>query len=220
MYIPKNRILTNQYTSDNKLQIKETGEFYRGYYYKTFEGKFFSGKTPNDLPNVELIPVEDVGVTFKPDQVQNEIAYGDFPTIFDEIDTPGYDEGMIVDYARLQGINLNQSTRTLLPTQAYPQPNIDDYELGQFTRYFCVKVNQDIYLELNKEVYNKLKRQDDSYLWQPYQTFKIQWVITGIEEEVQRTNNNIVLIQERRMKRQGFGRFLKFNFLKFYLPTE
>ncbi len=28
-------------------------------------------------------------------------------------------------------------------------------------------------------------------------------------------NSNIVEIQEKRMKRIGFGRFLKFNFLKF-----
>tara|TARA_R100001015_G_C4609712_1_gene164993 strand:+ start:331 stop:993 length:663 start_codon:yes stop_codon:yes gene_type:complete len=220
MYIPKNRILTNQYTSDNKLMVKETQEFYRGYYYKTFEGKYFTGKTPNDLPNVELVEVENVEVTYKPEQIQNEIAFGDFPTIFDEIDTPGYDEGMVVDYARLQGINLLQSTRTIIPTQAYPTPGIDDYELGQFTRYFAIKVNQDIYLELNNEVYGKLKKQDAGYLWQPYQCFKIQWTITGIEEEVRNTNSNIVLIQERKMKRQGFGRFLKFNFTKFYLPTE
>jgi|TARA_R100001224_G_scaffold113501_1_gene99097 hypothetical protein len=220
MYIPKNRILTNQYTSDNKLMVKETQEFYRGYYYKTFEGKYFTGKTPNELPNVELVEVEDVGVTYKPEQIQNEIAFGDFPTIFDEIDTPGYDEGMVVDYARLQGINLLQSTRTIIPTQAYPTPSIDDYELGQFTRYFAIKINQDTYLELNNEVYGKLKKQDAGYLWQPYQCFKIQWTITGIEEEVRNTNNNIVLIQERKMKRQGFGRFLKFNFTKFYLPTE
>ena len=217
MYIPKNRILTNQYTSDNKLMIKETQEFYRGFYYKQFDGKYFSGKTPNDPPNVELVEVEDTATTFEPDALQSQIAYGDFPTIFDNLDTPGYDEGMVVDYAKLQKINLDQSTRLLLPNQAYPQPTIDDYELGVFTRYFCVKVNQPIYLELNKKTYDKLKKKDSEYLWQPYECFKIQWTIIGDEEEVRKTNSNVVLIQERKNGKIGLASFLKFDFIKFYL---
>ena len=71
MYIPKNRILTNQYTSDNKLMIKETQEFYRGFYYKQFDGKYFSGKTPNDPPNVELVEVCKKGMN------NGVLGYGD-----------------------------------------------------------------------------------------------------------------------------------------------
>tara|TARA_R110000851_G_scaffold128760_2_gene261283 strand:- start:3898 stop:4551 length:654 start_codon:yes stop_codon:yes gene_type:complete len=217
MYIPKNRILTNQYTDDNKLMVKSTQEYYRGFYYKQFDGKYFTGKTPNDLPNNELVPIEDTATTFLPDTIQNSIAYGDYPTIFDDLNTPGYDEGMVVDYARLQGINLDEAARTLVPNQAYPEPTIDDYELGQFTRYFCVKVNQPIYLELNKETYEKIKDKDVAYLWQPYTPFKIQWTIVGDREEVKQTNRNIVLLQERDNKRIGLSSFLKNNYTKFYL---
>tara|TARA_R110000823_G_scaffold32814_5_gene92275 strand:+ start:634 stop:1287 length:654 start_codon:yes stop_codon:yes gene_type:complete len=217
MYIPKNRILTNQYTDDNKLMVKSTQEYYRGFYYKQFDGKYFTGKTPNDLPNNELVPIEDTATTFLPDTIQNSIAYGDYPTIFNDLNTPGYDEGMVVDYARLQGINLDEAARTLVPNQAYPEPTIDDYELGQFTRYFCVKVNQPIYLELNKETYEKIKDKDVAYLWQPYTPFKIQWTIVGDREEVKQTNRNIVLLQERDNKRIGLSSFLKNNYTKFYL---
>ena len=217
MYIPKNRILTNQYTDDNKLMVKSTQEYYRGFYYKQFDGKYFTGKTPNDLPNNELVPIEDTATTFLPDAIQNSIAYGDYPTIFDDLNTPGYDQGMVVDYARLQGINLDEAVRTLIPNQAYPEPTIDDYELGQFTRYFCVKVNQPIYLELNKETYEKIRDKDVAYLWQPYTPFKIQWTIVGDREEVKQTNRNIVLLQERDNKRIGLSSFLKNNYTKFYL---
>ena len=88
MYIPKNRILTNQYTDDNKLMVKSTQEYYRGFYYKQFDGKYFTGKTPNDPPNNELVPIEDTATTFLPDTIQNSIAYGDYPTIFDDLNTP------------------------------------------------------------------------------------------------------------------------------------
>ena len=217
MYIPKNRILTNQYTNDEKLMIKSTQEYYKGYYYKLFDGKYFTGKTPDDPPNVELVLVEDTAQTFKPDALQSQIAFGDFPTIFKDLDTPGYDEGMVVDYARLQGINLDSSTRLLVPNQCYVTPTADDYTLGSFTRYFCVKVNQPLYLELNVETYDKLNDKDVAYLWQPYIPFKIQWTIAGSEPEVEQTNRNVVLIEERKNRRLGLSRFLKNNFLKFYV---
>jgi hypothetical protein len=216
MYIPKSRILTNQYTSDNKLQYKSTKEFYVGFYYKTFDGKYYTGKTQNDPPNDELVKVENTETTYNQTLPQNEIAFTDAPTIFNSLETPGYNEGMVVDYANLQDINLDQSTRKFLPYQHYPKPTEDDYNLGSFVRYFCVKINQPIYLELNKKIYEALVKQDSSYLWEPYNPFQIQWTLTGNKNFVEETNNNIVLLQEKRNKRIKFGRFLKFNFLKFY----
>ena len=120
MYIPKNRIVTNQYTNTKELVFKNTQEYYTGFYYKTFDGKFFTGKTPNNPPNDELIKVQDTATTYKPNQLQSEIAYGDFPTIFDDINTPGYSSEMIQDYARLQNINLDDSIiRFLLLSPAF-----------------------------------------------------------------------------------------------------
>ena len=85
MYVPKSRIVTNLYTNTKELVLKDTQEYYTGFYYKTFNGKYYTGKTPNDPPNDELVKVEDTAVTFEPNQPQNEIAYGDFPTIFDSL---------------------------------------------------------------------------------------------------------------------------------------
>jgi len=217
MYIPKNRIITNLYSNDNKLVYKANQEFYTGFYYKTFDGKYFTGKTPNDPPNVELELVEDTENTFTPDLPQNELAYTDAPTIFNNIDTPGYNEEMVITYARLQGIDLNKSTRKFLPYQCYPQPTIDDYELGSFIRYFCVKINQPIYFELDKKIYGELKNQSDKYLWEPYIPFSIQWTLAGDRNYVETTNSNIVRLHEKRSKRVGLGKFLKYDFLKFYL---
>ena len=216
MYIPKNRILTNQYSNDRKLVYKSTKEFYIGFYYKTFDGKYFTGKTPNDLPNVELIAVEDTETTFKPNLPQNQIAYTDAPTIFDSINTPGYSEDMVIAYSQLQNIDLNQSTRKSLPYQCYPPPTVSDYEIGSYTRFFSKKTNEISYLELDEGIYDKLNSKNGDWLWEPYTVFKIQWTLIGIVEEVSLTNSNIVRIQERRMKITGLGRFLKFDFLKYY----
>ena len=219
MYTPKNRIITNQFTQGEEYVYKNIipQQFYVGFYYKTYTGKYYTGKTPNDPPNEELIVVKNTEVGYEQNVLQSEIAYGDFPTVFDDLDTPGYSPEMIEEYALLQEINLDESIiRKLLPNQFYPNPNIEDYALGSYTRYFCVKANQPINLELSKEVYNKLVNKDNNYLWEPYIPFKFQWTLKGDEKTVYNANKDTTLLIQRRLKTIGLGRFLNENYLKFY----
>lgn len=209
MYVPKNRIITNQYSDDFKLVVKSTQKFYTGFYYKTFDGKYFSGKTPNDKPNVELELVKDTD-NFTQGQPQNHILYESVGEV------EGYDEGMVVDYSKLNNINLLNQTKRFTPYQHYPKPTEDDYKLGVFTRYFCVKINEDRYIELSKDVYDKLVGKDSEYLWEPYTPFKLQWTITGELDDVVNTNRNIILLTEKRLKRKGLDIFLRKNYGKFY----
>ena len=219
MYTPKNRIITNQFTQGEEYVYKNITpqQYYVGFYYKTYTGKYYTGKNPNDLPNEELIVVKNTEVGYEPNVLQSEIAYGDFPTIFDDLDTPGYSPEMIEEYALLQEINLDESIiRRLLPNQFYPNPNIEDYDLGSFTRYFCVKANQPLYLELSKKVYKKLVDKDNNYLWEPYIPFKTQWTLKGDRKTVYNANRDTILLIQKRLKIIGLGKFLNENYLKFY----
>ena len=216
MYIPKNKIVTNLYSRNDDLVYKSNQRKYTGYYYKTYTGQYFTGRNPDDGVNDELIKVEPTETGYNQNSRQSKIAFTDAPTIFDSIDTPGYSEEMIVNYASLKNINLNKSTYQHLPTSYYPKPTREDYNLGVFTRYFCVKINEDIYLEINKKTYDALTSQKGDWLWQLYTPFQLLWTISGEEKEVAKTNYNITLIQEQRLKRRGLTEFLKNNYLKFY----
>ena len=217
MYTPKNRIVTNQYTSGNLLVDKTTQEFYRGFYYKTFNGKYFSGKTPNDTPSVELEFVQSTDSNYNDSLPQNELAYGDAPTYLDDINSEGYNQETVIKYAKMKGINLNNIPRVFVPTQYYPQPTEDDYKLGVFTRYFVVKTNEIQYMELSKDIYDRIKNKDERYMWEPYTPFKLQWTIKGDEKYVVNTNRNIILLTEKRLKRQGLDIFLRKNYTKFWI---
>ena len=103
-----------------------------------------------------------------------------------------------------------------LPTSYYPKPTEEDYNLGVFTRYFCVKANEDIYLEISKDTYNALNNQKGDWLWELYTPFQFLWTISGEEKEVEKTNYNMTIIQEKRLKRRGLTQFLRNNYLKFY----
>lgn len=54
MYYPKSQITSNQY-SNGDLYYKSSGQSYIGYYYKISNGKIYTGKTPQDGPNQELV---------------------------------------------------------------------------------------------------------------------------------------------------------------------
>ena len=42
-YYPLNRITPNQYTSGNQFTLISTGQDYKGYYFSTYDGKYFTG---------------------------------------------------------------------------------------------------------------------------------------------------------------------------------
>lgn len=55
MYYPASQIKTNLYTNGSELVYKSNNQRYLGFYFKTSDGKYFSGKTPEIKDSVELI---------------------------------------------------------------------------------------------------------------------------------------------------------------------
>ena len=54
MYYPKSQITTNLSTNGKEFQIVGKSEYYIGSYFKTSDGKFYTGKTPQDGVNMLL----------------------------------------------------------------------------------------------------------------------------------------------------------------------
>jgi hypothetical protein len=223
MYYPKSQIVTNLYTSGQEYIIKSTSENYIGNYWKTSDGKFFTGKTPEDKNTQELIiatskfsqtPSSSPSYT-QPIQVDLALAY-DSPYVGDNPDL--YNERNVLDYAKLTNIDIINPPSLLLPVPFNPQPTQDDYNLGEFTRYFCKKTNELRYIEINKDTYDKLVGQEPTYLWQLYTPFKYQWIISGDKETVYKTNEQVTRYMTTKFKFPAFNKFLKENYLKFWNP--
>ena len=203
-YIPSNRIKTDLYTNGTEYQIQSTGVTYVGPYWKKYTGEKFTGKNPNEIPSQKLVPIN------KPSNnaLTNKTSYS-FMEI-DDIPKP-----LVVEYLNIKNIDFTTQTKNL-PTSYYPNPTEDDYNLGVFTRYFCVKANEDIYLEISKDTYDALNNQKGDWLWELYTPFQFLWTISGEDKEVEKTNYNMTIIQEKRLKRRGLTQFLRNNYLKFY----
>jgi len=198
-YYPKNRIETNLYTRGGEFSLSITGEEYTGYYYKLYNGTFFTGKTPNDKPNQELIPLV----------IQSSIESPLIVTLNQDTNKD------LQKYVGLLGADPEDKK---LPTPYYPKPTKQDYELGETQRYFSKKINDNIFIEIDSTDFNNLIEENNAYLWQYYTTFSIPWEISGIKNEVENINKKIVALAEFDFKVIGFSAFIQKTggYLKFY----
>lgn len=207
MYIPKNRIITNLKSNQGEFVYKGTSILYNGFYWKSYDGKFFTGKNPNDSPTNEIIKLDN-NVILNPKNL---------PTVkINDI----LNDTSNSDYIFLRDINYFSPPRKYLPSQYYPNPTQDDYNLGAFSRYFVVKANENIYLEVNKDTYDNINNQNTDWAWELYVPFSILWTLIGERDTVFITNRNITQLTEQRLKRRGLQEFLKRNYLKFYKTNE
>lgn len=199
MYYPASQIQTNLYTNGGEYSIKSTNQNYIGYYHKTSFGTFFSGKTPNDINIQELIKIEE-----SPNSNLTSEAF-----IYNNTSN----DASIIEYNKLNS-NLNKSF--IVPNSFNPIPTQEEYSLGEFTRYFCKKTNEIIYMEISKSTFDKLVDKDPSYLWQLYIPFSYKWRISGNKEDIYRINKNVTEYMSKSYNLPMFNKFLKENYLKFY----
>lgn len=209
-YIPKNKIITDLYTNIKELVYKDTKEFYVGHYWKSYNGKFFTGKTPNATPLRELIKYQPPKDNKNSLIDLNQIAYN--------IDDKEINNNLILQYSELKDINLNSLTQQIVPKHLYPKPLEDDYKLGVFDRYFLYKINEPLFLEVDEDVYKAVKGKDKKYYTTPYIQFLMSWTLEGDKSEVYNINKSIIELTEKRINRRGLKEFLKFDYIKFWLP--
>ena len=218
MYIPKNRITTNLYTRGEEYKIAATGVPYTGYYWEMYNGTIFTGKNPNDKPSEQLIIIEDTSKAEK--LTEQNVVFQQYTENYDAEVVPNQYQNMddINVYNSINEVDI--SSTQLEPSQYYPLPTEENYELGIFTRYFAVKTNEPIFVELDKTTHDKMNKRNPAYNWKSYTLFSIEWTLIGGEAEIFNANENEVLLIEQKIKRKGLGRFLNDNYLQFYVPNR
>jgi hypothetical protein len=205
-YFPKSQIKTNLYTSGEEFYIINTTTFYKGYYYKLGNGKYYSGKTPSTTsPSIEII-LKNQSDKFSANSFtgvpsyENNTTYGVYPTQFLPTDYPKFIPGA------------TKQIPVYNPT--FPTP--EDYQVGEFRRYFCKKTNEIKYTEIDKNTYNLLINQSPTIEYTLFIPFYLDWQLTGNEEQVARVNKNNAELTAQRLKLPGLLEYLRFDFTKYY----
>lgn len=217
MYYPKSQIKSNLYTNGEEYVIESTNTPYKGYYYLTSTGVAFTGKTPDDRPNQRLLKIEPLLSTktspFPPDSVVT-FSFTDNPNSTNESFPLNY--GSTLDYAASKNINIYNPPVKFIPYYSPTTPTQQDYQNGEFRRYFCKKTNQIQYTEINQEQYDKLVAQDPQIEYSLYQPFFINWQLTGNKDQVAQTNRNSTGLISVTQKLPMLDVYLRRDWTKYY----
>jgi hypothetical protein len=169
-YYPKNKVSPSQYTRGNEYVFASSGKDYIGYYYKAFDGKYFTGQTP---------------------------SYNDFELVPKSVNSPGSDDYLFVRSKANRILNilnpdLKSLPQTLLPKPSVVFPTNEDYANGFFTRYFAKRINTNpiTIFEISQQTYNDLFNKSPKYNFALYEVTRLPWQITGQLETT--TENGII----------------------------
>ena len=226
MYFPKSQITPNLYTNGGEFIYALNNRPYIGYYFKTSTGKIYTGRNQDDRPNELLNPItnqaNEIDNTANPNP-QSSVALpfeGAFPqnaNVANDAVTPNYSEELVIDYLNAKKISLNSLPSAIIPTYNPVLPTQQDYQNGEFRRYFAKKTNEIQYVEINLDTYTKLVAKNPQVLWQLYEPFNLTWQLTGNKEQVGRVNFNTVELTSKRKKLPRLGDYLKSNYIKYYI---
>ena len=221
MYYPKSQVQTGFYANEGEYVIAGTGEPYVGPYWTNSKQQIFSGVAPTD-PTSQLLDIYEqeprpslqgllqleieAGITAPYREEDGEKGLIDFPT----------NANLNATYAALVGDSLDPFDIPGLPQGNTLPPTESDYQVGEFRRYFCKKINEIQYLEIDKPTYDKLATRDRTIEWALFEAFDVPWQLTGPQAQVASTNKNMVDLVSQRKKLQRFAEFLKNDYLKYY----
>ena len=207
MYYPKSQIKTNLLANPGEFVNIQTLQPYSGYYFLTSTGKYFTGKTPQDIPNNEIIP--------SPSLDSNHTSPKEDVFLTSPVDNISLSTSQfILDY---QDLREESDIRfTNIPPYHATTPTPQDYQNTEFRRFFCKKSNETQYIEISLTTYNLLITKNPDILWQLYLPFNLPWQLTGDIGNVGRTNKNIVELTSQRLKLPKLGDYLNHNYIKYY----
>jgi hypothetical protein len=210
-YYPKSQIKTNLYTNGTNPTLYKTEDqtVYSGYYHQLSNGKYFSGKTPQDTPSFEL--TTSTTTSFPSLIALNSVPV--YPVLTSEgteiyISYPN--DFSSLEYPKFEDVTVNP------PSYNPNYPNPQDYQIGEFRRYFCKKTNEIKYIEIDKNYFNSLLAKSPNVLWSLYLPFYLDWQLTGNEEQVARVNKNNAELTAKKLKLPGLLEYLQFDFTKYY----
>jgi hypothetical protein len=195
MYFPESQITPNQYTNGGEFQIKSTGQNYAGYYFITSTGQRYTGRNQNDNPVLELT------------------------SLTTNLNNTNLNLPEIITLEDITYNNIIAAPTNIIYKPAYNPntPTSQDYQIGEYRRYFCKKTNEILYLEINQNTFDKLISKSPDIYWQYYLPFFLPWNLTGTKEQVATVNRNIVLLTMKNFSLPQFDAYLKFDFTKYYV---
>lgn len=187
--------------SNPNIEKKIIDGLYVGEYFKTSDGKFFTGKTPTDSNGVlELQPLKESIVSEYTEDNINNIS-GVFSKrksddlIMDIIDQNSNQSF----YTHESNFRFLTKKEFLSKAPAPPKfmkfkPVEADYIAGVVDRYFSKHITNDTIMEISKDTYNQIKNKNGDIQHELYKIMNIKWLLVDSKMSSEEFNSNQILI--------------------------
>lgn len=174
-YYPSFAIQPNLNTAGSEFTLN--GQPYSGRYYETYDGRAFTGATP------------EVGLNEPLERIR---SYASAPGL----DNANLSSKSRRDLASRTGVSSSTPTDSRIPGQPnsyYPQPTEQDYRKGYLIRYFTKKENERGFVtEISQDEYNSIVNGTADYDISIYQTTTILWKLTGPLKSTRQSQYNVI----------------------------
>jgi len=219
MYYPKSQIQENLHTNGGELKPFNSEKEYKGFYFKTSNGEIFSGKNPEDKPNIPLEMVSPSSNELSSPSSGINFSNKKVIKFTSKESEPIADNYYVINdaYYKSKSIPQNRGEAPRKPIQSKPTPTEEDYQKGTFKRFFVKKSNQNLFIEVNKDEYELFKIKNPKVQCNLYIPIELPWNLTGDRTEVFNSNKGAALSVEQQFRWPGFSQYFKDRFTQFYL---
>ena len=225
-YYPLSQIQINLFTNGGEYAlISDFDEFnpntpllpYKGPYFATSEGKFFTGKTPT-IESIELLPLNPPTLIPQSNEGNSlQVNSTNAISILNETSTDDLGDNL---YATPASLNYTSNSKgRLIPSSYYPVLTQEQKDEGQFTRYFMKRTNELRYSEIDKKAYDALESKNEGVAYDLYEPASLVWKIKGNKQEIYTSNKAAAISVEQQSRWPGFSKYFKDKFTQFYLEA-
>jgi hypothetical protein len=209
-YYPKKMVNTDLYANKGEFVLANNGNDYEGYYHETYDGSFFSGKTPLD-PNRQLL--------YKSTLTERQNRINQLPPLQGGLTYEG----------------LGSTDQSIYrfgddPDSFTPRPIGQDYKRGYITRYFATRRNQSPpqIVEIPQQVHDDILKRNGNYNFALWRVISLFWKISGPLRDT-RDRNGVVtkgivntnerIIQDANQQMRGIRQYLS-NLIQFAIKED
>jgi len=216
MYYPKSQIIPNLSTNGDEFNTSG-GDPYKGKYYKTSDGKFFSGANPNDKPNNQLFQKTPSNLTLN--SITTPVPKSQDKFLPSQESEPFSSNMYIIDsgYYKSKPELWDRKDAPRPPRYSKPLPTSKDYENGYFDRFYVRKSNEYKYIEVSNKEYQLFLEKTKEVQYNLYFPFKMLWKLKGNKTEVYEVNKKTVIEKENKLKLPGLLNYFKKRFNKYWV---
>lgn len=210
-YYPSFAIQPNLNTAGGEFLLN--GQPYSGRYYETYDGRAFTGPTPEVGPS---------------EQLQRIPFYPSAPGLTNS-NLSNKNQKQLASKTGVFASTLINNRIPGQPNSYYPKPTEQDYKKGYLIRYFTKKENERGFVtEISQDEYNSIVNGTADYDITIYQTTTILWKLTGPLNTTRQSQYNIIpgiidtnkrLTESANKTFLGIVDFINADYSKFARPT-